>query len=341
MRSLTKRLLYLTGLLSWYHRLRNRNQLTVVLFHRVLPDAHPEWPQADPTCTVSETVFRGCLQFFARHYTVVGLGDLLAAREERRPLPSRPLLITFDDGWADNEEVALRLLRQAAFPAVVFMVAGAVGERGLYGDRLRHAWRRGALDEPACDRLWGAIARPPAPVPARWNEEKALCLLIDRLASVDEPTRAALLEAAPGADNSGRQPAMLSAEQLRALRAAGVDIGSHGWTHMPLSVAPDPVVELRRSKAALEEILGHQAGPGRFALSFPYGLYTPHLVSIAQQLGYSLLFTSDQHLNSLSNRTLQARVLGRISICAADIINSSGRLRPELLAMVLFGRPRR
>jgi peptidoglycan/xylan/chitin deacetylase (PgdA/CDA1 family) len=41
-------------------------------------------------------------------------------------LPARPLLITFDDGWADNEEFALRALRERNLPAVVFVVAAGV-----------------------------------------------------------------------------------------------------------------------------------------------------------------------------------------------------------------------
>ena len=92
----------------------------VAMFHRVLPRGGPRWEQAEPAYTISDRVFVECLEFFRRYYTVVSLDDVLAARQGLRPLPPRALLITFDDGWLDNLEVALPPLQRAGLPAGVF-----------------------------------------------------------------------------------------------------------------------------------------------------------------------------------------------------------------------------
>src|SRR5665213_3191320 len=104
-----------------YHRICNRSTLTVVMFHRVMPRDDPRWDTEFPFGTVTDAFFAQCLRFFAKHYNVVALADLVASRRGDRQLPPRSLLITFDDGYADNEEYALPLLQQHELPAVVFV----------------------------------------------------------------------------------------------------------------------------------------------------------------------------------------------------------------------------
>ena len=145
--ALAKSSLYRGGILDGYHRLRNRWRLTVVMFHRVLDEQDARWFSADPTWTVSARVFAECLEFFQAHYNVVGIEQLRQACTNQQPLPERPLLITFDDGWADNAEYALPCLRATGLPAVVFVVAGAVGQSELWNERLGRAWRSGSLDD--------------------------------------------------------------------------------------------------------------------------------------------------------------------------------------------------
>src|SRR5690606_15174773 len=99
---LVKRALYRSGLLGLYHRLRNRRALTVIMFHRVLTQQDPRWASCDPDYTLEAGLLERCLEFFRRHYNVVSSDDVLAARRDGTPLPDRALLITFDDGWADN-----------------------------------------------------------------------------------------------------------------------------------------------------------------------------------------------------------------------------------------------
>ena len=146
LKDLCKKLLYVSGMLGFYHRRRNADRLTVVMFHRILNPEDPRWNSCDPDYTLATRWFVESLKFFRKHYSVVSLSDVLASRRHGAPLPPRPLLITFDDGWADNADYALPELRKAGLPAVLFVVADAVGTRQpFFQECLIAAWRRQAL----------------------------------------------------------------------------------------------------------------------------------------------------------------------------------------------------
>jgi peptidoglycan/xylan/chitin deacetylase (PgdA/CDA1 family) len=56
-------------------------------------------------------------------YEVISLDDLAQALREHRPLPRRAAVITIDDGYRDNLEIATPILRRRHFPATVFLVS--------------------------------------------------------------------------------------------------------------------------------------------------------------------------------------------------------------------------
>src|ERR1700710_346939 len=88
-----------TGGVRLYHRLRDRDALTVIMLHRVLPQALYAERQPDPGYTVTTEFLERLISFLRANYTIVGLPDVLAARRGMFQLPACPLLITFDDGW--------------------------------------------------------------------------------------------------------------------------------------------------------------------------------------------------------------------------------------------------
>ena len=72
--------------------------------------------------------------WLVRHgYSGVGLSDWLAWLREGKPLPEKPVLITFDDGYADVAEHALPVLGRYGFSAVVYVVSGQVGKTKTWG----------------------------------------------------------------------------------------------------------------------------------------------------------------------------------------------------------------
>ncbi|MGO4272787.1 polysaccharide deacetylase family protein, partial [Paenibacillus sp. TAF58] len=66
----------------------------------------------------------------AHHFTPLTLGDFELIIEKKQPSPERPVLLTFDDGYANNAEVALPILQRHGFPATLFLSPGFIGQPG-------------------------------------------------------------------------------------------------------------------------------------------------------------------------------------------------------------------
>ncbi len=79
-----------------------------------------------------------------------------------------------------------------------------------------------------------------------------------------------------------------SVEQLRAMAAAGVEIGSHCEEHLDLAKIDDPQV-LRRQVAGSREALARRIGRAVRYFAFPFGLYAnlrPLAFALARECGY-------------------------------------------------------
>jgi peptidoglycan/xylan/chitin deacetylase (PgdA/CDA1 family)/GT2 family glycosyltransferase len=62
-----------------------------------------------------------------RGYHILSLEEFLHDRHDDRLPPGCSVILTFDDGYADNRTVAYPILRRYGFPATVFLVSGGVG----------------------------------------------------------------------------------------------------------------------------------------------------------------------------------------------------------------------
>jgi peptidoglycan/xylan/chitin deacetylase (PgdA/CDA1 family) len=82
------------------------------------------------TVTVPPSAFdEQMAQLAELQYTAVSLDDVIAHYVDRKPLPPRAVLITFDDGYLDNLENAAPILRRHGFPAVLFAPIGYLGAK--------------------------------------------------------------------------------------------------------------------------------------------------------------------------------------------------------------------
>jgi peptidoglycan/xylan/chitin deacetylase (PgdA/CDA1 family) len=110
-------------------RLRPKQSLVVLMYHRVLPNDHPDRRLEQPGMLVSPDTLAMHLRVLRKRFEIVDLGEWVSRRLEGRPLPIRACSITFDDGWRDNFDFALPVLRQADVPATIFLVADFIGTK--------------------------------------------------------------------------------------------------------------------------------------------------------------------------------------------------------------------
>lgn len=130
-RLLTKRISvsFLRGALleagSWQALQREfGRKLPVLLYHHV----GPRRPGTSVPLTVSPGKFERQVRWLARRgYVGIRPSDWLRWRREGTGLPDKPVLLTFDDAYADVAEYALPVLQRHGFGAAVFVVTGQVG----------------------------------------------------------------------------------------------------------------------------------------------------------------------------------------------------------------------
>ncbi|HRM48646.1 MAG TPA: polysaccharide deacetylase family protein [Alicycliphilus sp.] len=318
--------LYRCGLLGGLHRWRNRHILTVLMFHRVLPADDPALAQADREFTFTREGFGRTLDFVQRHYNVISLDTLQAARQGRSKLPPTPLLITFDDGWRDTLTHALPELERRSLPAVLFLASEVL-----------------ALKEPRWwqDALISALQQPGALVrlsqAAGWTDRvqgDVSQALTAHLAAMPELQRWIWLQThAPDVATHVMDRQMVTLDELQAINGSSLAMGGHGHTHGPLTRSTNPQAELQASHAVLA-VLGQRV----HSMSFPHGAWTHELVVQARMVGFEWVFTSEPTLADASCLSDSLPALGRIHVPENTWTCKNGCIAPERLATFLFFR---
>jgi peptidoglycan/xylan/chitin deacetylase (PgdA/CDA1 family) len=338
LKDFARKCLYVSGALGLYHRVRNADSLTVVMFHRTLRPDDPRWASCDPDYTLGEDLFVASLAFFKRHYRVVSLDEVLRARRDGTALPSRALLITFDDGWLDNADYAMPALQRAGLPAVMFVAADAVGAgQPFFQERIIAAWRRGKLTVAA---LAATMNGHGDGITAQ-DSIDGLRRLIATLETLSPAQRRAILDRHADALDDGLQH-MVEVADLARLRAGGIELGLHGKSHVPMLRAEDLDAELGGAREAMAAMLGAPEGLASTAcatMSFPHGSFDDAIAARAREAGYELLFTSVPVLNRVAGKP--SWLLGRNGYETDTVADRSGKFRPEWLAWYLFRRATR
>lgn len=99
-----------------------RPALRVLCYHRV-------HPQASDRFSVTPEQFDLHLRYLTDSgFSFIRARDLLVDS----PLPERPLLLTFDDGYVDNLQFAQSILRRHRALATIFIVSGYAGDRARW-----------------------------------------------------------------------------------------------------------------------------------------------------------------------------------------------------------------
>jgi peptidoglycan/xylan/chitin deacetylase (PgdA/CDA1 family) len=99
-----------------------RSKMVVIAFHRV----NDRPAEGDLTCSPEK--FREFCEFFLHHFRVLPLSEQIYGRNSGKDMGGT-LSITFDDGYRDNFEVAVPILRTLDLPATFFVTTGFIGSR--------------------------------------------------------------------------------------------------------------------------------------------------------------------------------------------------------------------
>jgi len=312
-----------------------KDRLPVVTFHRVLPaDAVADSPY--PSIAVTPEELAWFLNCFSQYFRCVSLGEAVAAQRAREPANLPWMAVSFDDGTLDNFEYAAPVLQEAGVTATFFVVAqSARSGHLLWPDRVVYGLRAllGQDDGSArAERLALAhgIDRPVAG-DAR-QQAHDLVASLKKIPSDRVDAFADALDEETGRVELAGWEGMMTFDQIRSLREAGHEIGSHSLSHPILTNCDDHRLqkECEESRRLLEEELGVKVG----AFCYPNGDHDARVVRAVQKAGFTHAVTTDWGTNSVD---ADPWTLKRSDIQSHTTRSRSGLLSTPRLAWRLSG----
>jgi peptidoglycan/xylan/chitin deacetylase (PgdA/CDA1 family) len=281
-------------LLPLVRRVRSvfRHDLRILAYHRIAARIDEDAFAFDlELLSADAEAFRAQMRHVRDAYTPMRFAEVLAAHDAGRSVPRDAVVVTFDDGYDDNHDVALPILRELGVPATFFVSTGHIDSGLTYAfDWVAHALlvtRATRLQLPAL-----GLDEPLDAAPAARRAVVARTLdRIKALPGAAQQDAISTLVTACGLPPTGAAPASrpMRWDQVRALQAAGMEIGSHGTHHRMLAKLDEDEIraELRESRDAIARELG--APPQ--VLAYPVGgrdAFDARVVRIARELGYRL-----------------------------------------------------
>lgn len=277
----------------------------LLAYHRVLPRMDEAGYPFDPgLISAWQDDFDWQMRYVARQFDVLTCRDVAAAVDGGSRLPARPLVVTFDDGFADNYEVAFPILRANAVPATIFLATDLIGGGVTFWfERLAYIVLRTPLRELAL-----AGRAEPLRLGSTLPQRRAAVVEVLRHAkSLLDSQRVALVEGlahtanAPLAAEHQRLSRPLQWAQVRAMAAAGIEFGSHTASHPVLARLESEAAidhELQSSKARIEAELKQAV----VSLAYPVGgakAVDVRVLHAVARAGYQIAVTYRPGTNSL------------------------------------------
>lgn len=254
-----------------------RGRLMIFTYHRVLRDPDPLRPGI-PTAER----FERQLAWVRRYCNPLPLSEAVERLIEGR-LPARALSITFDDGYADNLEIAAPLLQKYAIPAVVFIAVDAVERGVMWNDLIIEAVRRAEHRLDASSIGLGTL---------HLDDSTRLSVIQDLIGKIKYRTAKERLEISESIYRSvTRKPLerqMLRSSELPELIRCGFGIGAHTVNHPILTLLDD--TEVRAEIAGSRTWLLERTGCEPTLFAYPNGKrdddYNQRHAEIVRSLGF-------------------------------------------------------
>jgi peptidoglycan/xylan/chitin deacetylase (PgdA/CDA1 family) len=253
-------------------RCRARKRLTVLAYHRIGPLPDSSYPFDDEVISATPEEFSRELGYLRRHLDLLSVRDLLEAQGHPERLPARPAIITFDDGYRDNHEIACPILKEHGLSACFFLSTQLVGTATIpwwdqvaccmkFSRRPRIVSPFGANDAPfftgrsAAQRSTRRFLRSMKRLP--WSAA---------LRSLD------VLREATGVDPGEHADAALfmSWDAARSMHSSGMDLGGHTRRH-PVVSRLEEIGQVRDEVHGCYQDLEREIGVKPVAFAYPVG----------------------------------------------------------------------
>lgn len=222
-------------------------RLMILIYHRVLPEPDPMRPSEPDVLE-----FQWQMALLAKHFSPLGLQEA-HARLKSGDLPRNAVCVTFDDGYADNAELAQPILQEFAIPATVFVSTAFLNGGRMWNDTVIEAVRRIRGDFLDLSRF-DLEAVPLGAPDQRLQSARKVLVAIKHM---DIARRQEVTDFIASQARNLPGNLMMTNQQVRAMSTAGVEIGAHTHSHPILASLSDDAAakEIAEGKERLESVI--------------------------------------------------------------------------------------
>jgi len=297
-------------------RVRRGRYLSILMVHGVTDDSiDAEWVPLRPRLGIQ--CLEQYLVMLSRHYQFVSLHEAVEMVTRKASISPFPLVITFDDGYRNNLEVALPVLKQFNVSPTIFLATGHNSRRmPFWFDRLDYALQHSDIagrklsvggktiifrSNNRFDLYRGYKAlRVAAKELMRPDSEiiREIEQLTDRLEMESGKSLVNIFE-------RDKWSSVLTWEEIKLAASDGVEFGSHTVDHVRLALCDAESVrfQLEESRKIVQQYTGR---PCRY-LCYPYGSFDRRIMKVARDVGYEAAVTTLPGLNRIGDDPMGLR----------------------------------
>ena len=274
---------------------KGKQRLSILIYHRVIPS--PDYMrEIDPTVEQ----FNWQMELLSRHFCPLSLSDACRLMDAGE-LPERAVCVTFDDGYADNAEFALPVLKKWQVPATVFVSTKYIDGGTMWNDTVIEAARNTKHRQIDLTPMGMGVF----PLQSEDSRKQSAFNIIQKIKYLPLRERLRAVQLIEEQAEDLPKDLMLTTQQLKKLHANGIEIGGHTHSHPILSSLTDESArkEIGMGKKILEEIVGAPV----FSFAYPNGIPGKDYLPVHQQMvvdaGFEAAVSTQWGVsNHLSNR---------------------------------------
>ena len=255
-----------------------RNRLSILIFHRVLAEPDSIFPSE-----MDARRFEQRLVYLKNCFNMISLRDGVRGLREGN-LPARAACITFDDGYADNAEIALPILQRQGVHATFFVATGFLDGGRMWNDTVIELIRRAPVNLDL-----SALGLGKHLLADSGSRRSSIGAILDALKYLPIDERSARVDAlARHIGVTLPDNLMMRSEQVQQLHRAGMEIGGHTVNH-PIVARMDEAAaraEMADGKARLEALIDAPVTLFAYPNGKPGQDYLAGHASMARELGF-------------------------------------------------------
>lgn len=328
-----------TGLGKQYLRFvnkKNNDQSVIILmYHRVIDPEKCRDIFSTPQIIVTADTFEKQMKFLSNHYRVLSLEEFYGCHSNKKPLPAKTAVITFDDGWEDNYINAFPILKKYNIPATIFLTTGFIGKTSVFWqEKLRFllkVFQKKTFNErrfflEKFKNLPGILKSC-----TTLNSEADIVDVPDHLMDMVEKDRTVFmndLEAFLGYPEFPiKTNGFMTWENAREMLTDKIDFGSHTENHRIMTKLSLKEIqeEITVSKIKIEEALNTQVR----AFAYPNGYFNKIVMENVKNSGYQYAVSVDTGLNNIHTNPF---CLKRLNINEIRFLKPSGGFSEDIFS---------